>query len=730
MSKILEIFSERHKKGQMYRNVPIKPDNSGNVHPLNYVYPDTKDSVTEDIVLGDDSVSLTRDVNRIRRFEETHAGARFLEKQILLQRSNPFEYTRNYREDNLKDHVDPTERKPRHGYKISIATGATAVSIPGEFTFVTGDVGKVQGETADKLVSSSGPVHLRLSSKEGMMNTGGLSVLDLASARVRRGLAERINDLLDPITRQIGQYRARVFGTAASMRPEVEYGYLEQIFQANRALKRSSDGGRYGHHYLSLSSEDYIDGTYREIFGTSAGRARVIDLHGHENIAPGFQNLQDRRDDSSDFVNLSIDRHFQSIINKIGGTIRRGVKKFVQGALKPLDRPINDLLSFASSFGVNFNQFRNPSSRIANYVTNFLPRSQDILLIRHLKRFVVDIDNVVENINNKGRALQKVQWDRSLIWIRYRESRVEEELEKGLEQGAHALTTTRGKYQSYFDAIQTYKGEDKTISIGFDRDGNNTTEGSRFVATKWDRPYYKDHMQENNPTIYRLDGSANPRFDSDSIDVIMRVLGREEDEEVRFRAFIQDIVETVTPTYNENKYIGRYESFYTYDRVVRDLGFSLTLHAFSLGERDVVMQKMAYLTSLAYPESSGGSGQGYLTPLATELTIGKLYTKQPCIVQNLTHTIENDTSWDIDQQIPMTISVNMAVRLLEKKLYTHAGMRDDQFTLYLKDVKNLEHLQSDGHAENIKSWFGKSGKDFLSLSNVRSVTDKIGRFFG
>ena len=60
----------------------------------------------------------------------------------------------------------------------------------------------------------------------------------------KMGLAERINDLLDPITRQIGQYRARVFGTAASMRPEVEYGYLEQIFQANRALKRSSDGSR------------------------------------------------------------------------------------------------------------------------------------------------------------------------------------------------------------------------------------------------------------------------------------------------------------------------------------------------------------------------------------------------------------------------------------------------------------------------------------------------------
>ena len=72
---------------------------------------------------------------------------------------------------------------------------------------------------------------------------------------------------------------------------------------------------------------------------------------------------------------------------------------------------------------------------------------------------------------------------------------------------------------------------------------------------------------------------------------------------------------------------------------------------------------MAFLTSLAYPERSGGSDPGYLTPLITMITIGNVYRKQPCLVQNITHTIEGDASWDIDKQTPMSVVVNLGVSI-------------------------------------------------------------------
>ena len=161
-------------------------------------------------------------------------------------------------------------------------------------------------------------------------------------------------------------------------------------------------------------------------------------------------------------------------------------------------------------------------------------------------------------------------------------------------------------------------------------------------------------------------------------------------EAVRFRALIEDINENVSPSYNENKYIGRYETFYTYDKVTRDLSFKLRLHAWSEIESGHIMGKMAYLTSLAYPESSGGSGPGYLTPLITNLTIGSVYTKQPCLVQSISHAIESDVSWDLLLQVPMSIVVSMQVRLLDKELYTYRGMESNDlwpFSLYLKDTR-------------------------------------------
>ena len=120
------------------------------------------------------------------------------------------------------------------------------------------------------------------------------------------------------------------------------------------------------------------------------------------------------------------------------------------------------------------------------------------------------------------------------------------------------------------------------------------------------------------------------------------------------------------------------------------------------------MKKMAYLTSLAYPESSDpapGASQGYLTPLVSDLTIGNLYKKQPCIVQSLSHTIEEDTSWDIMSQTPMSVLVNLGVRLLDKKLYTNEGMRVDNhpFGLYLGNIAPLrEEWQRQGAAADAR----------------------------
>jgi hypothetical protein len=243
------------------------------------------------------------------------------------------------------------------------------------------------------------------------------------------------------------------------------------------------------------------------------------------------------------------------------------------------------------------------------------------------------------------------------------------------------------KNDKYIQEVQNYLGKvedaDGNLIKGGRDGGKNisiaspgTPEDGKFVAkskeggdvTTADSRYYKDLTQIDKSIFKR---NIPFIYDVDSVDVIFEagepadLLSGVESPAVRFRALIEDINESVTPVYNENKYIGRYETFYTYNKVTRDLSFSLTLHAFSAEELDHIHYKMSYLTSLAYPETTGN----YLTPNIFKVTIGLVYHKQPCILQSLTHTIESDTSWDIDRQRPMTIKANIGLRLLDKKAH-------------------------------------------------------------
>jgi len=732
MSKILQKFEERHKEAKMYRESPVnkahgvnRMKEDGDGHPLHYVYPDgemlsagggwqgTKlmDSVKEDVVAVVDTVSHQRDTSRISNFEKTAAGGRFLQNQIELQRRNTFVFTRNYREDNLKDHVDPTVHKPRHGFEHSLDSARDLLSIPGEFAVQLGNTGKLQDETVGNLITSTGPVFLRLNSREGMLNSQ-LDIVKVASAAAMRNVVDKINrwEWIQDATRWIDSIGARLGTTEANERPEVEVKYLKQIYEANLGVWSANKVQKYGHVYMdpavSISAQ-----TYQESFGdrvdSGVGFGEYVHLRNHG------------------LINFSASRFF----DQLGTKIENFVGNLLGGAVRGI---------FAA---VKIDLSNHHVNRIKEWGQNKVSGLAGISLIRSLRNFTVDIDDIIEKVNEVGGALDP---DFNLIptnlyerykWSMGQEGGARKQVAATVAAGLGILKTPanaqgggkRTSYRpgaslrarTYAEQVQKYKGEQKTISIGLDpydntarirghksqdaflgpsadnipQDdrGEHLPSWNEDLHSRRNKRYYKDWQQVDRAmsnagrgTLFRHKPS---KLDSDSIDVIMSVQGTEF-QEVRFRAFIEDINETVTPSYNENKYIGRYETFYTYDRVTRDVAFKLTLHAFSKEERKQVMQKMAYLTSLAYPEAS----DNYLTPTITNLTIGTVYMKQPCIVQNLTHSIEGDTSWDIDEQTPMTISVSLGVRLLDKRLYTYQGVKElvdsdrSPFGLYLHSV--------------------------------------------
>lgn len=148
---------------------------------------------------------------------------------------------------------------------------------------------------------------------------------------------------------------------------------------------------------------------------------------------------------------------------------------------------------------------------------------------------------------------------------------------------------------------------------------------------------------------------------------IIRFVFRSADgtEPVHFRAFISELTENIETEFNEDRYVGRTERFVTYAGAKRSVSLKFNIVAFSEGELDNVWRRMNYLTGLAFPK--GISQSGFMIPPLFKITVGAIYENQPAYVKSLDYTlIDENMTFDIDEEVPQRIEVQMKLQLLEK----------------------------------------------------------------
>lgn len=134
-----------------------------------------------------------------------------------------------------------------------------------------------------------------------------------------------------------------------------------------------------------------------------------------------------------------------------------------------------------------------------------------------------------------------------------------------------------------------------------------------------------------------------------------------------FRAMLEGLSETITPEFNETRYIGRIERNIVYLGATRQLAFTLYINAWSPVELQSVWDKINFITGLAFP--SKVSSDGFLVPPIVELTIGDYYTQQPGYFTGITHTIEDGTPWEIEPsaQVPHRMQMSLTFDVIEKE---------------------------------------------------------------
>jgi hypothetical protein len=111
-----------------------------------------------------------------------------------------------------------------------------------------------------------------------------------------------------------------------------------------------------------------------------------------------------------------------------------------------------------------------------------------------------------------------------------------------------------------------------------------------------------------------------------------------------FRAFINSFTDSMNAQWNDFRYIGRGENFYNYQGFTNTINMSFTVVAQSIQELSIMYQKLNYLKSTLAPDYST---EGYMRGSIHQLTLGGYFYETPGIINSLTYTIPNDTTWEI-----------------------------------------------------------------------------------
>ena len=146
----------------------------------------------------------------------------------------------------------------------------------------------------------------------------------------------------------------------------------------------------------------------------------------------------------------------------------------------------------------------------------------------------------------------------------------------------------------------------------------------------------------------------------------------------KFPAYIKGFKDNFDATWNDYNYAGRSETYYTYSKFKRSVGFSLDIPCFNktqLFERHRALGQLASTTAGAY------NTNGLLGGVLLKVKVGGYLNNEYAILNSISYDIPDDSSWDLDgtgtndiksiegrNQLAMYLKVNISLTIIHNKL--------------------------------------------------------------
>jgi hypothetical protein len=232
----------------------------------------------------------------------------------------------------------------------------------------------------------------------------------------------------------------------------------------------------------------------------------------------------------------------------------------------------------------------------------------------------------------------------------------------------------------------------QTVVTGFDVNGLPITEERTVLVqnskNRVDYKFYKDKSRKDRMNLLgpiNIDSNSNPfnqptrnnlviQDVEDTKDIIKFAFECVQNDSTKestvlfFRAYLSSISDNNSATWNPFKYMGRGESFYTYQGFDRTIGFSFKIGIGSRDELDSTYEKLNYLISQVYPDYSEFTQ--FMTSPIIRLTIGDYIYRVFGFLESVNITTDQNSSWEIDDgyQLPHFLDVSISFKPILSQL--------------------------------------------------------------
>ena len=165
-----------------------------------------------------------------------------------------------------------------------------------------------------------------------------------------------------------------------------------------------------------------------------------------------------------------------------------------------------------------------------------------------------------------------------------------------------------------------------------------------------------------------------------------------------FRAFLDGAIQDSNQAqYNSFKYLGRGETFRTYQGFDRSVSFSFKLFVQTRSEMRPLYKKLNHLISQVYPDYSPDTN--FMRGNVVNLTIGDYFYRVPGFLENVNVTLNTDVGWEIllgeyseigVAQLPFVVDVNCTF----KPIMNILPRRENYENTYIPLIANTGFLQT------------------------------------